>query len=120
MMLLMRDVVLNQKPQRHRLVVANMTFSIKLLNWNTLNHSLKNLVIRLPPVQQRTPWHLVIAMRRNPSLLRIKGPGIAAIERPAPKALMIVRRRIDHVSKHLLARPSTRAPRQAGNIFRHL
>src|SRR5687768_3197898 len=64
-----------------------------------------------PQIHELRPWPLAVAVRGNPGLLFVAGPGERINKSRAHEALMIVGRRIDQMAEDLLADPFAGTPR---------
>src|ERR1039458_4020681 len=111
MLLLMARIVLDQKTQRNRCVCPYRAWCIQPFLRNAVDDRLKNLVLDLPPVNQRVPWLIGIAVGSDPGLLRVKRPCIASLSRGTHESLAVVGRGVEQVTDDLFPRPPALAPR---------
>jgi hypothetical protein len=109
----MDDVILDEKAERDRCVVAHDAGCLQPVLGDAINDSGKDLVLRLPPAKERFPGLTRITVRGYPRILRILGTGVRAIRRGAHKALAVVGRRVEKVAYDLFARPAADTPGRA-------
>ena len=117
MQAVMAKVVFNQKAQGCGLVFADNANGIQAILRDMVDDGGQNLMLHLPPLEQRVPCLPGVAMHTHPSLLRIGRAGVTAFCRGADKALTVVRRRVQQVSHDLFPRPSTVAPWGIGQLM---
>ena len=110
MPVLMAEVVFYEKTQRNRPIAADRVACRQPLLGNPIHHGRKNLMLHLPPIEQRGPGLARIAVRGHPGVLPVLRSGGCALRPRAHKALAVVGRRIEQVPNDLLARPSAVAP----------
>ena len=91
---LMRQVILDEKAQRDRFMVADYAGCFKPVFGDVVYNGGQNLVFRLPPAEQGFPGLAGIVVSRNPGVLRVPGALISAVDRGTDKALAVVRRGI--------------------------
>ena len=88
--LLMAHVVLDEEAERDGRIVADHATCREAFFGNSIHSGHQNLVLRLPPAQQRVPRLVAVAVRNDPIILRVPRTGIPAVDRSADKALAVV------------------------------
>jgi len=89
---LMADVVLDEKAEGDRCILANSAHDSKAVFGNPIDSGHQDLVLRLPPAQQRFPRLVAVSVRGYPRILGISGTGIQAIDCGADEAVAVVGR----------------------------
>jgi hypothetical protein len=64
--------------------------SVKAFFGNPIDRGHQNLVLRLPPAQQRFRRLVAVAVRIDPGILLVSRAGIPAVDRSADKAPVVV------------------------------
>ena len=113
---MVREVVLNQKFERHGCMVTDGAESLKAILGDAVHDRSKDLVLDTPPLQQEVPGMLGITMSGNPAILRVGRTGVLALNGRGDKALPVVGRRVEEMSEDLLAGPLARAPGQVSQV----
>jgi hypothetical protein len=80
MMPLVPNVILDEKPERDGRVVSNRAACLKAICRNARDDGFQDFVFDSPPVEQRFPVRLGVAMRIHPGILRVAGAGILAVD----------------------------------------
>lgn len=116
---LVGDVVLDEELEGHWSIVTNDTFGLESLFRNPVDDGDENLVLGLPPGEQRCPGLLVVSVGRDPGILRVLGTPVRPFRGSADEALAVIGSGVEEMTEDLLARPSARAPRSIREGFGH-